>query len=652
MEKNLKKAGKKVVSIKNRLMVINLSITIMVMMLISCSSYYILKTKTVENVKNQIDLSTQKISQDILKDVDAAVTSLNVISKIYENSENGEMNIEKFKDEEHFPEGIYGCYGDGKYFDSTGYALEGNVTERQWYSEAQSHKNKAQIGSSYVNVKTGSIIVTASRTLPDNIVICGDIFLDKIQDTVNQSSVIKGGKASVIDTSNNTIISYEDESKVGSKVEESNIPFIEEILNHDGIYNAYGMTGEKYAVEGSNLAVIVYTSDDDLYGEINGYLKWNLIGSVIFILLVAGIQMKLITNLMKPVSQVTNALREMVKGNLTVNIDYHSENEFGLMAHELRKYSKTMGEKIKGFAKAAQELKEKSNSQTEIAGNLDNEAEIQSDAMNNFKQTMEEMWKSVSDVAENTMSLANSMDECMKVSHNIGNKINETTHVSKESKKDMLELEKAMIQIEDSMKVLNERIEVVFENNNHMKEIVDLIKDIAEQTNLLALNASIESARAGEAGKGFAVVAEEIRQLADRSGKAVGEIISILDNVNNDLNETKKATKVSDKCVADSKESTQNTIDSFEKILNSVEVTNESVNKIIRRVEKCSDIASGIAAITEEQSAATQETLSTVETLSQCAEKIKENSKSVMDDSDDILKYSQGISNAVSTFNV
>ncbi len=49
---------------------------------------------------------------------------------------------------------------------------------------------------------------------------------------------------------------------------------------------------------------------------------------------------------------------------------------------------------------------------------------------------------------------------------------------------------------------------------------ISVIRDLAEQTNLLALNAAIEAARAGDEGKGFAVVAEEIRKLAEQSGRA------------------------------------------------------------------------------------------------------------------------------------
>jgi methyl-accepting chemotaxis protein len=62
-------------------------------------------------------------------------------------------------------------------------------------------------------------------------------------------------------------------------------------------------------------------------------------------------------------------------------------------------------------------------------------------------------------------------------------------------------------------------------------EIVVVISSVAQQTHLLSVNASIEAARAGETGQGFAVVAEEIRRLADSSGRRAEQIREIVEGI-------------------------------------------------------------------------------------------------------------------------
>jgi methyl-accepting chemotaxis protein len=89
--------------------------------------------------------------------------------------------------------------------------------------------------------------------------------------------------------------------------------------------------------------------------------------------------------------------------------------------------------------------------------------------------------------------------------------------------------------VRDDARAAGESMLQFAEQMQRITEITDTVNEIAEQTKFLALNASIEAARAGEEGKGFAVVATQVRELANQSKAAAGNIASLIGDTQTSL---------------------------------------------------------------------------------------------------------------------
>jgi methyl-accepting chemotaxis protein len=79
-----------------------------------------------------------------------------------------------------------------------------------------------------------------------------------------------------------------------------------------------------------------------------------------------------------------------------------------------------------------------------------------------------------------------------------------------------------------------EVLESLDRSSSQIEAVVKLITSIAAQTNLLALNATIEAARAGAVGRGFAVVAAEVKDLAQETARATGDIATRVATIQHD----------------------------------------------------------------------------------------------------------------------
>lgn len=129
--------------------------------------------------------------------------------------------------------------------------------------------------------------------------------------------------------------------------------------------------------------------------------------------------------------------------------------------------------------------------------------------------------------AENAATVAGAAEELDGSIREISSQISRASMVSGE--------------VEQSVKDTSQTIETLNATADEIGTVVDLIDKIASQTNLLALNATIEAARAGDAGKGFAVVASEVKNLANQTAKATGDITAQIQAVQENTGAAVKA---------------------------------------------------------------------------------------------------------------
>ncbi len=306
--------------------------------------------------------------------------------------------------------------------------------------------------------------------------------------------------------------------------------------------------------------------------------------------------------------EILSMASEMSRGNLNLDdMKSQSRDEIGHAARAMNEMKRSLVEMIRSTAIIADRLATASG---EISSSVERQAqgaETQKDQTNQVAAAMEEMASTVLQVSENSTKAADASRDAAETAKSGGKIVDDTLG--------------KMRAIAHSVGETAKKVQSLGKGSDQIGEIIGVIDDIADQTNLLALNAAIEAARAGEQGRGFAVVADEVRKLAERTGKATKEIAQMIKGIQS---ETKNAVGAMEEGMVQVEEGVKSTVQA-----------GRSLQEIIRMSEQVGDMILQIATAATEQSSTTEQINVNVEqiaTISQeSASASQHTSKSVLE---------------------
>lgn len=540
---------------------------------------------------------------------------------------------------------------------------KGNIKDRDYFEEVMN--GKIAISEPVISKSTGLPIIVVAAPIKDNSdniigLIGATINLSNITDIVNTEKLGDSGYAYMINDKgvimahpDNDFILKENFLEHDSK---SLVEITKKMINGEAEVSSYEFDGAKkiavYApIESTGWSIAMTTYYSEVTKNIGELRNSIMIIGLITVVLIGLIIFLIVSKSIKPIIKMADITKDVASGNLRVKVDVNSNDEIGLLADNFNNMIDNMGQLLgevndMGMTVAAtsQQMKASTDEASKVSEQVAN--------------TISELAKGATEQAQSTQNGSNMVNELITGIGQIfdsSNSSQERTLKAKETvdkgieiieyqKNKMNENKQATVNVGNEVIALSER-------SQQIGQIVELISSIAEQTNLLALNAAIEAARAGDQGKGFAVVAEEVRKLAEESGKATQSISELINEIQTGVDSVVKEMNKTEVIVNEQENSVKQTANVFDDILKAVEAVTDDISEVTiacEHLDKNSKLVgeniNNIAGITQGNAAAAQEVAASTEEQTAALEQLAASAEQLADISSNLQKSIQKFS--------
>jgi methyl-accepting chemotaxis protein len=305
-------------------------------------------------------------------------------------------------------------------------------------------------------------------------------------------------------------------------------------------------------------------------------LLWGLSFTLLALLLITLAAHRIAS----PIRIVAERLKEIAhgEGDLTQRIHLSQRDEVGLLAHRFNAFLERLRSTISEVVETAAGTRHGVIEASDLALQTRSILQAQSLEIDQVATACTQMHATAAEIAESAQQALAATQVAEQA--------------AQEGQLVVGRTDGAMQQLMAEMSQTKPKVENLARNSTNINQILAVITTIAEQTNLLALNAAIEAARAGEQGRGFAVVADEVRGLAHRTQESIGEIQSVIEQLQQGTQEVVAAILSGHDQAYQTQQQALASVGVLEQIsqaINTIHQMNEQISHAVREQSQASD---------------------------------------------------------------